>query len=124
MPSRWSSVANRRAKASISSALAGASARSAPRCSTCLGHRDRLRAHLGDRLAGLDRGRQQLLGLAHPVDQADAQRLGRVDHRAAHAQLERAGQADAPQQPLRPAEARDDPELDLGLAELRAVSLA
>jgi hypothetical protein len=56
-------------------------------------------------------------GLHHAVDQADAQRLGRVDHRAAHAQLERAGQADPPQQPLRPAEAGDDPELDLGLAE-------
>jgi hypothetical protein len=37
----------------------------------------------------------------------------------AHAQLERVGQADPPQQPLRPAEPGDDPELDLGLAELR-----
>jgi hypothetical protein len=52
------------------------------------------------------------------VGQADAQRLGGVDHVAGDAQLLGLGDADPAGQALGAAEAGDDAELDLGLAEL------
>src|SRR5438477_4163 len=65
--------------------------------------------------------RDQLAGRPHRVGKADPQRLGRVDHVAGHAQLLGLGDPDPSGEPLRPAEPRDDAELDLGLAELRVL---
>ena len=54
-------------------------------------------------------------------DQAGALGLGRVHHAAGEDQVHRLGLADRARQPLRAADARDDAELDLGLAEFRVV---
>ena len=53
-----------------------------------------------------------------PLDQADAQGLRSVDHLAREAQVHRHPLADQPRHALRPAVARKDPEVHLGLAEL------
>jgi hypothetical protein len=55
------------------------------------------------------------------IGEADPQRLGGADDVAGEAQLLGLGDADPAGQALGAAEAGDDPELDLGLAELRVV---
>ena len=54
------------------------------------------------------------------VDEADAQRLLRVDDAAGEDQLLGDAETAHAREPLRAAPARDDPEIDLGLAELRS----
>src|SRR6476469_3358514 len=84
-----------------------------------------------DALDLLDRQRRLARGLARPqqrrveqlvvvddaVDEPDLQRLDGVDRLAEQVQLQRAGRADEAREPLRAPEARDDAEVDLGLAE-------
>ena len=55
------------------------------------------------------------------VDQADAKRLGGVDHAAAEDQFQRAALPHQPREALRAGETGREAELDLGLAELRGV---
>ncbi len=52
------------------------------------------------------------------VDEPDTQRLGRVNNGPGEQQPERRATADEPGQPLRASIARDNTELDLGLAKL------
>ena len=58
---------------------------------------------------------------ARPLDEAPLVGGARVDRLAADVQEQRAAEPDEPWQPLRPAAARDQPELDLGLAEPRVL---
>ena len=57
----------------------------------------------------------------HASDQAGAFGFGRIHHAAGQDQVHRLGLADRARQALRAADARNDAELDLGLAELRVV---
>ena len=61
----------------------------------------------------------QLVGLEDAVDEADPQRLLRVDDPPGEDQVLRDAEAADPRQPLRAAPAGEDAEVDLGLAELR-----
>jgi len=54
----------------------------------------------------------------HALHEADAEGLGRVDPGPGQDHLERLAATHEPRQPLRPAAARDDREVDLGEAEL------
>ena len=58
------------------------------------------------------------VGLDHPVDQADGERLVGATWRPREDQVLGPSRADQPGQPLGAAAARDDAEEDLGLAEL------
>src|SRR5207245_306128 len=58
--------------------------------------------------------------IGYRVDEADAQRLLRVDRAPAEDELLRGAEPADPRQPLRTAPARDDAEVDLRLTELRA----
>ena len=55
------------------------------------------------------------------VDEPDAIGLLRADHLSGKDELQGATLADQPRQPLRSAAARNEPERDFGLAELRGV---
>ena len=55
------------------------------------------------------------------IHEPDAVRFGGVDHLAGEEELQRASLADEARQPLRPAVARAEAELHLGLSELRRV---
>ena len=61
-------------------------------------------------------------GRHDPIYEADAKRLGGVDHLAGEQELEGASLADESREPLRSAVAWHDAELHFGLAELRADS--
>ena len=75
----------------------------------------------GDRRGGLQRLVEQLGGRHDAGDEARALGFGGVHHPAGQAHLHRLGLADRAGQALRSAHAGRDAELDLGLAELRAV---
>ena len=66
-----------------------------------------------------ERGVEQLVVGHDPGGQPQLVGLVRGDRVAGQVHLERLGLADQPRQPLRAAEAGDDPEVDLGLAERR-----
>src|SRR5205085_2902520 len=53
------------------------------------------------------------------VDESDPERLVRVDRPPGEDQVLRDADAADPREPLRATPARDDPEVDLGLSELR-----
>src|SRR5262249_40434888 len=85
---------------------------------------DRLERMLdGDRRVGDDlledrfRTRDQVRGRDDFVDEPDAPGLLRADHPTGQNELKRAALSDQPRQPLRAAAAREQSELDLGLAE-------
>ena len=67
------------------------------------------------------RGCLQLAGWDDAVDEPDAVRLGGVDRGGGHDQLLRAAEPDDRGQARGTADVGDDPELDLGQAELRIV---
>ena len=77
-----------------------------------------MRAFGGDRLGQLGRRGQEQVGLDDLLDEADAQGLLGPDHLAGQEEVEGVAQADEPGQALRPGVAGDEPEVDLGLAEL------
>ena len=77
--------------------------------------------HAGDRLGDLHRLVHQARGRHDARDEAGALGLGRIHHAAGQDQVHRLGLADRARQPLRAADAGNDAELDLGLAELRVV---
>src|SRR5213082_353536 len=78
---------------------------------------DRERRLLGQ-LAGPGEGGVEQLVVRHDlVREAEAKGLVRRDRRAGEVHLERLALSDEPRQPLGAAEAGDDPEVDLGLAE-------
>jgi hypothetical protein len=83
--------------------------------SLCRGHRQRtLACDLG---CGLARRGEQLVGLEHRIRQPESKRFVRVDHLPGVDQLAGSRRPNAPREPLRPAETRNDAEVDLGLTE-------
>ena len=68
-----------------------------------------------------ERGVEQLVVGDHPVDEAELVRVVGRDGVAGQVHLQRLGRAHEPRQALSAAEAGDDPEVDLGLAERRRV---
>ena len=90
------------------------------RCAeTCLICSTRERRLLGEPARPGQRGVEQFVVLDHAVDEPELERLLGDDRIADEVHLERLVRADQPRQPLRAAEAGDDPELDLRLAEQR-----
>src|SRR6266511_800377 len=81
---------------------------------------ERERALRGDRARRLQRLRQQLSRLEDRVHEPDAERFVRSDDAAGEDQILRRAEPADPGKALRPAPAGNDPEVDLGLAELRA----
>ena len=75
----------------------------------------------GDLLQDRFGARDQVGGRNDFVDQPDAVGLLRADHLAGQNELQGAALADQPRQPLRAAAARNESELDFGLAELRVL---
>src|SRR5439155_15362164 len=75
------------------------------------------------RQLGRERGRLGTHALRRhdPVDEPDAERFLGGDRPPEVDELARPGLADAPDQALRAPEARDEPEVDLGLPEARAL---
>ena len=114
MPSRASSDTNAFVNASFSAAMP--SSRS-PLWEACLISSSASGAWLGELARPLDRGVEQLVVLHDAVDQAVLVGVLGRDRLARGVHLERLGRPDEPRQPLRAAEAGDDPEVDLGLAE-------
>ena len=116
MPSLASALANTAANARFSASMP--SSRSpAPEtrliCSTASGACPAsLRAHG-------ERGVEQFVIVDDAVDEPELERFVGQDRVADEVHLERLVGADEARQPLRAAEAGDDPELDLGLAEAR-----
>ena len=78
---------------------------------------DRERRLLGELARPRQRRVEQLVVRHHLVHEPEPSRLVRADRVAEQVHLERLGLADQPRQPLGAAEARDDPEVDLRLAE-------
>src|SRR4051812_6842102 len=78
---------------------------------------DRDRRLLGELARPRQRRVEQLVVRHHRVHQPELLGLVRADRVAEQVQLERLALADEPRQTLRAAEARDDPEVDLRLAE-------
>src|SRR3954470_2915442 len=74
---------------------------------------------LGELARPRQRRVEQLVVDDDAVDQAELERLLGADRIADQVQLERLVGADEARQTLRPSEARDDPQLDLRLAEDR-----
>jgi hypothetical protein len=99
MPSSRSSLAKSRPKAFCSSAWAVRAAR--------------------DGFSRADGGLHELVRRKHAIDQPDALRQLGLDRLAAEHELLRPGDAHAPRQAARAAEARNDAQLDLGLTEAR-----
>src|SRR5439155_13148202 len=83
-----------------------------------LGRPQRLRRPDRVRRDELHRRRVDVRGGHDPVDQAHRERLGGVDQPAGEDQVLGLGRTDQPGQPLGTARARDDAQVDLGLAEL------
>jgi hypothetical protein len=81
----------------------------------------RRQRHGCDRLRNLDCLIHQARRRDHPRDEARALRFRRVHHAAREAKIHGLGFADGAGETLRPADARNDAELDLGLAEFRRV---
>ena len=73
------------------------------------------------RARDLRRRRHQLITRDDPLDEAPVVRGLRADEVAAEIEQVGAAEPDEPRQPLRAAAAGDEPELDLGLAQLRVV---
>src|SRR4051812_18807320 len=80
---------------------------------------DRDRRLLRELARPRERGVEQLVVRHHGVDEPEPLGLIRADRVAEQVQLERLALADEPRQALRAAEARDDPEVYLRLAERR-----
>ena len=116
MPSCASALANTAANARFSAAMPS-SRSAAPEtrliCATASGAcAASLRAHSSARV-------EQFVVLDHAVDEAELERFLGEDRVADQVHLERLVGADEPRQALRAAEAGDDAELDLRLAEQR-----
>ena len=77
--------------------------------------------HAGDRFGGLHRLVHQARRRHHARDETRAFRLRGIHHAAGEIEIHRLRLADRARQALRAADARNDAELDLGLAELRVV---
>ena len=120
MPSFWSSVANSAWNTRRSKRTPSASVVSNARLTLPSPHRPTA-ATAGDGLGDLHRLVHQARRRHHARDQARALGLGRIHHAAGQDQIHRLGLADRAGQPLRAADARDDAELDLRLAELGVV---
>src|SRR5262249_41343581 len=84
-----------------------------------LGRGDRQRALRGDQARGIERPLPQLAGVVDRVHETDSERLVRVDDTAGEDELLRDAGAAYAGEPLRAAPTGDDPEVDLGLSELR-----
>ena len=118
MPSRASSEPNAVPKAAFSASIP--SSRS-PACETLLDLLERHRRLAGELARPGQRGVEQLVVGHQAVDEPELVGLLGADRVADRVHLERLGRADQPRQPLGAAEAGDDPEVDLGLAEGGAV---
>ena len=77
--------------------------------------------HRSDRFGGLHRLVHQARRRHDARHQARALGFRRIHHAAGEIEVHRLGLADRAREPLRAADARDDAELDLGLAEFRRV---
>ena len=86
-----------------------------------LRHRQGERRQLGQLRDELVHGGVELGGGHHPRDEPERERLLRADAAAAHDRVLRPREADQPDEALRPAAARDHPELHLGEGELDVV---
>ena len=116
MPSRASSETNARRNASRSAASPSSRSPACETrliCSTAIGAWPRQLAPPGERDV------EQLVVLDDAVDEPVLEGLLGRDRLADGVHLQRLGRADEPGEPLRAAEAGDDPEVDLGLAEGR-----
>ena len=123
MPSLVSSVPNSSAKACLSSSAAVAASTARPAWSVRFASATAAGARLAILRAIWNACGSSPLGGQHFQRETDLPRLVGVDHLAGEDDLERARRAHAAREPLRAPEARDDAEVDLGLAEAR-LSLA
>ena len=119
-----SSVPNTSTNSSASRSRPSASGPSRPCVDGPLGQRlgDARRPAASSAASANARRSSTSVGGDHPVDQADAQRLVGVDLAAGEDQVLGPGRTDQAGQPLGAAAAGDDPEQDLGLAELGGVA--
>ena len=122
MPSTRSSVAIASLIEATLLRQAGLEARAFGSAHGLLGQPYRLRWPARHHLRQLERLLKPLLLRGHLVDQTERLRLQRVDPTSGHDQLHRPLPAHRARDPLGRPAARDDPQQDLGLAELRGVA--
>ena len=116
MPSRASSLAKTRGEAGLLGLDALVEVRA---CRDLLDRADGQRRLPGELARPRQRGVDELVVEDHAVDEAEDVGLLGADGVAHEVHLQRLVLAHEPRKALRPAEAGDDPELDLGLAEER-----
>ena len=118
MPSVWSAVANSAWNRRRSKRMPSASGTSKARVHRFLGGEDGGQRHRCDPFRHRQRFFQETRSGHNARHEPGALGFGGIHHAAGQNQIHRFGLADRARQPLRAADAGNDPELDLRLAEL------